>query len=103
MGENMSDELINKRIEERRKAREKKQQRNKLLLVVLAVVLTFVVLISGIAIHNRNQKLPVDGSNVIAQTSSTTETSTTATTTETTTESIISYIDDNNLFNGFIL
>ena len=92
----MSDELINKRIEERKKAREKKQQRNKLLLVVLAVVLTFVVLISGIAIHNRNQKLPVDGSNVIAQTSSTTETSTTETTTETTTESTTIKPTENN-------
>lgn len=83
----MSDELINKRIEQRRIAREKKQQRNKLLLVVLAVVLTFVVVISGVALHNRNQKLPVDGTNVVAQTSSTTESSTSETTTETTTES----------------
>lgn len=83
----MSDELINKRIEERRKAKEKRQQRNKLLLVVMAVVLTFVVIISGVAIHNRNQKLPVDGTNVVAQTSSTTESSTSETTTETTTES----------------
>lgn len=92
MGEKMSDELINKRIEERRKAREKRQQRNKLLLVVMAVVLTFVVIISGVAIHNRNQKLPVDGTNVIVQTSdketssSTTESSTTETTTESTTK-----------------
>lgn len=92
MGEKMSDELINKRIEERRKAREKRQQRNKLLLVVIAVVLTFVVIISGVAIHNRNQKLPVDGTNVLVQTSeketssSTTESSTTETTTESTTK-----------------
>lgn len=87
----MSDELINKRIEERRINRQKKQQRNKLLLLVLAVVLTFTVVISGVAIHNRNQKLPVDGTNVVqasdnSSTSSTTETSTTETTTETKTK-----------------
>ena len=86
----MSDELINKRIEERRIAREKKQKRNKLLLVVLGVVLTFAVIISGIALHNRNQNISVDGTNVVTQSSdkesSTTESSTTETTTESTTK-----------------
>lgn len=85
----MSDELINQRIEERKKARQKRQQRNKLLLLVLGVVLTFVVLISAIAIHNRNQNVSVDGTNIVQtsdESSSTTETSTTETTTESTTK-----------------
>lgn len=96
MGENMSDELINKRIEERRIAREKRQQRNKLLLVVLGVVLTFVVIVSGIAIHNRNQKLPVDGTNVVVQTSDKESSTTESSTTETTTESTTKKTDENN-------
>ena len=83
----MSDELINKRIEERRIAREKKQKRNKLFLIVLGVILTFTVIISGVALHNRNQNVPVDGNNIVVQTSeSETESSTTETTTESTTK-----------------
>lgn len=81
----MSDELINQRIEKRRKERQKRQRRNRLLVLVFAVVLTFVVVISGIAIHNRNEKLPVDGANVV-EASSSTETKAAETTTESTTK-----------------
>ena len=59
-------------------------------MLVLGVVLTFAVIISSVALHNRNQNVSVDGTNVVVQSSEseaqTTESSTAESTTESTTK-----------------